>query len=190
MGWCESRTIEIHYLPLGIGADGLKTGHTNEAGYGLVGSARQGQRRIIFMITGLETKAARANEAEKLVNWAFRQFVIKDLFEKDEVISEADVWLGKDKTIDLIAEDKISGLFPLGSLKNVDIEVNYNSPIEAPIKKGDRIAILTINTPKIGKSEHHLVASKDVTSGSILNRVLASAELLGKKALSGQLWAN
>ena len=177
-------------LPLGIGADGLKTGHTNEAGYGLVGSGRQGQRRIIFMITGLETKAARANEAEKLVNWAFRQFVIKDLFEKDEVISEADVWLGKDKTINLIAEDKISGLFPLGSLKNVDIEVNYNSPIEAPIKKGDRIAILTINTPKIGKSEHHLVASKDVTSGSIINRVLASAELLGKKALSGQLWAN
>ena len=177
-------------LPLGIGADGLKTGHTNEAGYGLVGSARQGQRRIIFMITGLETKAERANEAEKLTNWAFRQFVIKDLFEKDEIISKAKVWLGEDKTIDLIAEDKISGLFPLGSLKNIDIEINYNGPIPAPIKKGDRIAVLTINTPKIGKSEHHLVASKDVATGSILNKVLASAELLGKKALSGQLWTD
>ena len=134
------------------GADGLKTGHTNEAGYGLVGSARQGQRRIIFMITGLESKAARANEAEKLTNWAFRQFVIKDLFKKDEVISKADVWLGENKTIDLIAEDNISGLFPLGSLKNVDIEINYKGPIAAPIKKGDRIAILTVNTPNIGKS--------------------------------------
>ena len=142
------------------------------------------------MITGLETKAERANEAEKLTNWAFRQFVIKDLFEKDEAISNAEVWLGEDKTIDLIAEDKISGLFPLGSLKNVDIEINYNGPVPAPIKKGDRIAVLTINTPKIGKSEHHLVASKDVATGSILNKVLASAELLGKKALSGQLWAD
>ena len=65
-------------LALGIGADGLKTGHTNEAGYGLVGSARQGNRRIIFMITGLETKAARANEAEKLANWAFGKFVNKN----------------------------------------------------------------------------------------------------------------
>ena len=117
-------------------------------------------------------------------------FVIKDLFEKDEVISKAEVWLGEDKTIDLIAEDKISGLFPLGSLKNVDIEINYNGPIPAPIKRGERIAVLTIITPKIGKSEHHLVASKDVPTGSILNKVLASAELLGKKALSGQLWAD
>ena len=57
-------------------------------------------------------------------------------------------------------------------------------------KKGDRIAILTVNTPNIGKSEHHLVASKDVASGSILNKILASAELLGRKAISGQLWAN
>ena len=126
--------------------------------------------------------------AKPLVNKQTAAF--KDLFKKDEVISKADVWLGENKTIDLIAEDNISGLFPLGSLKNVDIEINYKGPIAAPIKKGDRIAILTVNTPKIGKSEHHLVASKDVASGSILNKILASAELLGRKAINGQLWAN
>jgi len=176
-------------LYLNIGADGLKTGYTKEAGYGLVGSARRGERRIIIMITGLDSLADRENEAEKLTNWAFRQFVIKELFKKDEVIAKADVWLGENKTINLIAEDNISGLFSLGSLKNVDIEIKYNGPIEAPIKRGDRIAVLTINTPKLGKAEHHLVASKDVAAGSILNRVLTSAELLGRKAISGRLWA-
>ncbi len=175
-------------LALGIGADGLKTGHTNEAGYGLVGSARQGNRRIIFMITGLETKAARANEAEKLANWAFRQFVIKDLFEKGAAITKAHVWLGEDKTINLVTEDKVSDLFPLGSLKGVNIEVNYKGPIEAPITKGDRLAILTIEIPGMGKSEHHLIASKNVASGSVFNRIATSAQLLGKNALNGQLW--
>ena len=175
-------------LAIGIGADGLKTGHTNEAGYGLVGSARQGNRRIIFMITGLETKAARANEAEKLANWAFRQFVIKDLFEKGAAITKAHVWLGEDKTINLVTEDKVSDLFPLGSLKGVNIEVNYKGPIEAPITKGDRLAILTIEIPGMGKSEHHLIASKNVASGSVFNRIATSAQLLGKNALNGQLW--
>ena len=177
-------------LYLNIGADGLKTGYTKEAGYGLVASARRGERRIIIMITGLDSLADRENEAEKLTNWAFRQFVIKELFRKDELISKADVWLGEDKTVNLIAEDNISGLFPVGSLKNVEIDIKYSSPIAAPIKKGDRIAILSINSPKTGKSEHNLVASKDVESGSIVDRILASAVLLGKKALSGQLWAD
>jgi D-alanyl-D-alanine carboxypeptidase (penicillin-binding protein 5/6) len=175
-------------LTLGIGADGLKTGHTNEAGYGLVGSAKQGERRIIFMLTGLETKSDRANEAEKLTNWAFRQFVNKNLFEKNETIVSAKVWLGDDKTVDLVAENKISGLFPLGPLNNVKIEVSYSSPIEAPVKKGSRIAILTVTTPDMESTKHHLVAANDVANGSIVSRVLASAQLLSSSLLDGRPW--
>ena len=175
-------------LTLGIGADGLKTGHTNEAGYGLVGSAKQGERRIIFMLTGLETKSDRANEAEKLINWAFRQFVNKNLFEKNETIVSAKIWLGNDKTVDLVAENKISGLFPLGPLNNVKIEVSYSSPIEAPVKKGSRIAILTITTPDMESTNHHLVAANDVAKGSIVSRVLASAQLLSSSLLDGRPW--
>jgi len=175
-------------LTLGIGADGLKTGHTNEAGYGLVGSAKQGERRIIFMLTGLETKSDRANEAEKLTNWAFRQFVNKNLFEKNETIVSAKIWLGNDKTVDLVAENKISGLFPLGPLNNVKIEVSYSSPIEAPVKKGSRIAILTITTPDMESTNHHLVAANDVAKGSIVSRVLASAQLLSSSLLDGRPW--
>lgn len=176
-------------LNLGIGADGLKTGHTNEAGYGLVGSAKQGDRRIIFMITGLDSKTARASEAEKLTNWAFRQFVSKDLFEKGTQIAEADVWLGRDKSVGLVAENEISGLFPLGSLNDVKIEVSYSGPIEAPIKQGDRLATLTVTAPDMESTSHNLVAANDVPNGSIFTRVLASAELLGSDLLGGKLWA-
>jgi D-alanyl-D-alanine carboxypeptidase (penicillin-binding protein 5/6) len=176
-------------LSLGIGADGLKTGHTTEAGYGLVGSAKQGNRRIIFMITGLETKSARASEAEKLTNWAFRQFVSKDLFPKGEQVADAQVWLGQDKTVGLVAEKEISGLFPLGSLNDVKIEVSYTGPVEAPIKQGDRLATLTVSAPNIESSEHVLVAANDVPNGSLMSRVLASAELLGTDLIGGKFWA-
>jgi len=176
-------------LALGIGADGLKTGHTEEAGYGLVGSAKQGNRRIIFMITGLPSKSARASEAEKLTNWAFRQFVSKDLFEKGTQIAEAPVWLGREKTVGLVAENQITGLFPLGSLDDVKIEVTYDGPIQAPIAQGDRIAKLTVSAPNMETLEHNLVAANAVGNGSIVTRVLASAELLGSDLLGGKLWA-
>lgn len=81
-------------LRLGIGADGLKTGHTSEAGYGLVGSAKQGQRRVIFVLSGLDSSAARAQESESIVNWSFRQFALRPLAQKGERIAMADVWMG------------------------------------------------------------------------------------------------
>ena len=175
-------------LNLGIGADGLKTCHTNEAGYGLVGSAKQGNRRIIFMITGLDSKIARASEAEKLTNWAFRQFVSKELFKKGTKIAEAKVWLGGQKTVGLVAQNNISGLFPQGSLDDVTIEVTYQGPLEAPIKAGDQVATLTVTAPNMETTNHNLVAQNDVAKGSIVTRVLASAELLGNDLLGGKLW--
>ena len=81
-------------LSLGIGADGLKTGHTQEAGYGLVGSAVQNGRRVVFVITGLSGETARAEEAERIVNWSFRQFTMKKLVPAGETVVEAPVWLG------------------------------------------------------------------------------------------------
>ena len=177
-------------LTLGIGADGLKTGHTNEAGYGLVGSAKQGNRRIIFMITGLESKSVRASEAEKLTNWAFRQFVIKELFKKGTQIADAQVWLGREKTVGLVAENDISGLFPLGSLKDVTLEVTYLGPLEAPIAAGTQVATLTVSAPNMETTEHNLVAQNDVGKGSIVTRVLASAELLSNDLMGGKLWSS
>src|SRR5690606_30450298 len=92
-------------LKLGIGADGLKTGHTEEAGYGLVGSAVQDGRRVIFVITGLQSDAARAEEAERIVNWAFRQFTLETLVPAGETVVEAPVWLGTMPMVGLTTKD-------------------------------------------------------------------------------------
>ena len=97
-------------LGLGIGADGLKTGHTQEAGYGLVGSAIQGDRRIIFVISGLQTDKARAEEAERIVSWAYRQFTMRTIVPKGEIVAEAPVWLGKKGKIGLTTEDGVKVL--------------------------------------------------------------------------------
>ncbi len=82
-------------LELGIGADGLKTGHTQEAGYGLVGSAQQGNRRIVFVVSGLPSEDARAQESERIVSWAFRQFVQREVADEGTVFAEAPVWMGE-----------------------------------------------------------------------------------------------
>ncbi|GIR84966.1 MAG: hypothetical protein CM15mP85_15900 [Rhodobacterales bacterium] len=91
-------------LGLGIGADGLKTGHTKEAGYGLVGSAKQDGRRIIFVLSGLQTLEDRAQEAESIVNWAFRQFVVKKFGAGGAEVGKAKVWNGKSRNVRLLLE--------------------------------------------------------------------------------------
>ena len=99
-------------LGLGIGADGLKTGHTQEAGYGLVGSAKRGDRRIIFALSGMDTAAARAREAEAIVNWGFRQFAQRTLGEADQKIAEAPIVLGSERNIGLVLDKELSVLIP------------------------------------------------------------------------------
>ena len=96
-------------LGLGIGADGLKTGHTQAAGYGLVGSAEQGGRRIIFALTGLESNRARAEESEAIVNWAFRQFAEKQHRRRRHPHRRRrDVWMGAETEVGLVAEDDVT----------------------------------------------------------------------------------
>ncbi|GLQ33972.1 D-alanyl-D-alanine carboxypeptidase [Amylibacter marinus] len=176
-------------LNLGIGADGLKTGHTSEAGYGLVGSAKQGKRRVIFMITGLQSAAERASEAEKLTNWAFRQFVSKELFKQGATISTAEVWLGAEKHVPLTTEHDIASLIPLGVQSDIQLSISYQGPIEAPIAKGDQIATLKVNVAKMNPVEFPLVAASDVEKGGVLTRMIAAAHLLSKDLIGNKLGA-
>ena len=92
-------------LKLGIGADGLKTGHTQEAGYGLVGSAVQGDRRVIFVITGLDTEKARAEESERIAAWAFRDFTMKEVVPQGETVASVPVWLGSKSQVALTTQN-------------------------------------------------------------------------------------
>jgi len=165
-------------LKLGIGADGLKTGHTNEAGYGLVGSAVQGDRRVIFVVSGLDSSAHRASESERLVNWAFRNFVKKDVVEKDAVIGSADVWLGRQETVELYSPEKITALLPYDEVDSLKASIKYKGPIEAPIAKDAQIATLVLEAEGIAPTEYPLYAKTDIRKGGLLSRLKVSATKL------------
>ncbi|MEN8891691.1 MAG: D-alanyl-D-alanine carboxypeptidase family protein [Planktotalea arctica] len=165
-------------LALGIGADGLKTGHTREAGYGLVGSAKQRDRRIIFVISGLETTQARAEEAEAIVNWAFRQFAVKPVAKSGTAVASAEVWMGRDQSVPLVPRSNVSMLMPVLSQGAVKAEVVYNGPITAPITKNQQIAELVITPPGLPETRIPLVAGNDVPAGGFMSRIGTVAQLL------------
>ncbi len=168
-------------LNLGIGADGLKTGHTQEAGYGLVGSAKQGDRRVIFVITGLDSQVARAEEAEKIVNWAFRQFAQKEVAREGTRIAEADIWMGGVPTVGLTVSEDLSLLVPILNQGTLDAEVVYNGPIEAPVSAGDELAELVITLDGLPEKRIPLVAEADVARGGFTTRLRTAATVLWDK---------
>ncbi|HRM73883.1 MAG TPA: D-alanyl-D-alanine carboxypeptidase family protein [Paracoccus sp. (in: a-proteobacteria)] len=169
-------------LGLGIGADGLKTGHTQEAGYGLVGSAIQGDRRIIFVISGLQTDKARAEEAERIVSWAYRQFTMRTIVPKGEIVAEAPVWLGKKGKVGLTTDDGVKVLIPAGSQSGVTAEAVFKGPIEAPITAGDKLGDLVVDIPGAGQSRLPLYASADVPRAGVIGRLQSAAFRLGERA--------
>lgn len=168
-------------LSLGIGADGLKTGHTQEAGYGLVGSAKQGDRRVIFVITGLDTQQARAEEAEKIVNWAFRQFAHKDVAQNGTRIAQADVWMGEQPSVGLTVREDISLLVPIASHGGLDAEVVYTGPFEAPIFAGQELGELVISLDGLPDHRVPLVAEHDVPLGGFTTRLRVASDVLWGK---------
>ncbi|MCH2068599.1 MAG: D-alanyl-D-alanine carboxypeptidase [Shimia sp.] len=165
-------------LRLNIGADGLKTGHTSEAGYGLVGSAKQGNRRVIFAFSGLQTAAERAEVSEQIVNWSFRQFSESTLAREGERVAEADVWMGKTPRVGLVPENDIEVLLPVLAQNKVKAEVIYNGPIEAPIAKGQSLAELVLMPEDLPEMRIPLVAEADVPEGGFGIRLRTAAGVL------------
>ena len=165
-------------LGLGIGADGLKTGHTEEAGYGLVGSAKQDGRRIIFVLSGLNSMEDRAQEAETIVNWAFRQFVMKKFGKSGFEIAKAKVWNGKSRTVGLHLARDLDVMIPVLSSNEPSFAVEYVGPIKAPIKKGDRIAELVIKSQDLPETRHNLLAANSVSAGGFFVQIRTAGEYL------------
>ena len=165
-------------LGLGIGADGLITGHTEEAGYGLVGSAKQDGRRIIFVLSGLNSMEDRAQEAETIVNWAFRQFVMKKFGKSGFEIAKAKVWNGKSRTVGLHLARDLDVMIPVLSSNEPSFAVEYVGPIKAPIKKGDRIAELVIKSQDLPETRYNLLAANSVSAGGFFVQIRTAVEYL------------
>ena len=171
-------------LYLDIGADGLKTGHTEEAGYGLVGSAQQGDRRVVFVISGLDTDAARADESERLVNWAFRQFVERDLIEGGTVVTEAPIWLGDRETVPLIVREDVTLLVPALTADDVTAEAVFSSPLVMndadgePVDWTQPVGQLLISRDELGDHVVPLYAQETPVAAGPAGRITAAARLL------------
>ncbi|PTX56336.1 D-alanyl-D-alanine carboxypeptidase (penicillin-binding protein 5/6) [Litoreibacter ponti] len=172
-------------LKLNIGADGLKTGHTQEAGYGLVGSAKQGTRRIVFVLSGLDTQDGRASESERIANWAFRQFAEHQVAEEGVIMTEAEVWMGSVAKVGLATTEDVKVLIPVLGKDGVSAKITYRGPLEAPIQAGDKLAELIVSVPGIGDATHDLVATESVSAGGFMVRVRTAALTLLRE-LTGQ----
>ncbi len=168
----------------GIGADGLKTGHTAEAGYGLVASAKRGERRILLVVTGLESAQQRRQEAGRLINWAFRAFETTRLFKAGEPAAEAEVWIGAaDKVVLVPARDLIVTV-PYGMLEKAEISAHFSEPIEAPIAAGAELGRIEVALPGVTPVSVPLVAAEAVERGGITARLEAATRLLMRRLLA------
>lgn len=162
----------------GMGADGLKTGHTVESGYGLVASVKRGNRRLILVVNGLPTKKDRAREPERLLEWGFREFGNYALLKAGDVIDEAQVWLGDKPTVPLIIVDDLTLTLPKKSRRGMKVKVTYDGPIPAPIRKGDRLATLSVITAGDDPIEIPLIAAADVNQLGLLGRLGAAFQYI------------
>jgi len=162
------------------GADGLKTGHTEEAGYGFTGSAQQNGRRLVMVMAGLTSSNQRIEESVKFMNWGFRAWQAKPIVAKGRKVETAEVQLGSASTVGLIAPENLTATLPAGVSPDIQLRVVYNGPIKAPIKAGQHIADLIVTTRDMQPQKLPLVAETDVDEAGFFGRVWA-----GLKGLFG-----
>ena len=168
------------------GADGLKTGHTNESGYGLIGSVKRNDRRVTIVINGLNSKKKRRFESKRLFNIVFRETTLLSLFSNQKSLVEADVWLGKKNKVNLIASKPFKKIISPFELNKTKIKLEWMNPISAPITKGSVLGKIYINIPGQQTFQEDLISSEDVAKMSSLIRVKSILKFL----LYGDIVAN
>ena len=155
------------------GADGLKTGHTEEAGFGFVGSAEQNGRRLVMVVAGLTGFNQRADESVRFMEWGFRAWQSKPIVAKGRKVEDASVQLGDSSTVGLVAPKALTVTVPAGTSPGMNAKVVYQGPIKAPIKAGQHIADLVVSMPDGVEQRMPLVAEKDVAEAGFFGRAWA-----------------
>ncbi|MGA9602984.1 MAG: D-alanyl-D-alanine carboxypeptidase family protein [Methyloceanibacter sp.] len=162
-----------------LGVDGMKTGYIEEAGYGLVASAKRGDQRLILVVNGLESKQEREGEPRKLIEWGFKSFKPFRLFDQGEKVSDALVWGGTQHYVPLVGDGNINIILPATSTGKVSASVVYQGPIKAPIRKGDRVAVLRITSAESSATNDiPLYAGDDIDQSNFAMRGLDSLLVL------------
>ena len=166
------------------GADGLKTGHTEEAGYGLTASVQRGERRIVLVVNGLASMRQRQQETERLVEWAFREFNNLTAFKAGETVGTAQVWMGQAATVPLTVAKNVVLTLPRTARATMKATMVYDGPVQAPIAKGQRIGKVVLEpADNAGTIEVPLIAAADVQKLGFMGRIVATMKhfLLGSE---------
>ncbi len=161
-----------------MGADGLKTGHTEDSGYGLVGSAVRDDRRLVVVLNGMTATSERAQESEKLLNWGFREWNSYALFKAGETVMDAKVWLGSEGTVPLVVDQDVSITMRRRARNDLKVSVEYDEPIAAPIVAGDKVATLRVAAPGVDTLEIPLAAGAEVGQLGPVGRLTAAFNFL------------
>ena len=148
------------------GADGLKTGHTNESGYGLIGSVKKNNRRVSIVINGLNSKKKRTFESKRLFNIVFRETALLSLFNDKKSLARANIWLGKQPQVDLVAEKAFKKIISPLELNKTKIKIQWKDPISAPIAKGDKVGDIFIDIPGKELIKQNIVSSQSIDTMS------------------------
>ena len=165
-------------LNMNLGADGLKTGFTKEAGYGLVGSAVQNGLRLIVVVNGLRSEKERADEAKKLLEWGFHSFQSGLLFAEGQEIAQAKLYGGVKGHVPLMARKEVRLMVPRGSRDKIIARVVYSGPVRAPVEQGQKIGTLKVWRGESVVLEVPLQAAESVGAGSMPQRALDAASEL------------
>lgn len=143
-------------------ADGMKTGHTEEAGFSLTATAKNGDRRLIEVMTGMKSNKERSEEAERLMSWGFREFSNYTIFQTGQKIAEVPVWFGDEKKVDLVVGESVIKTIPKNKVLETKLVAVYDKPVKAPVKKGEQLGVVRVEIPGMQTTEVPLLASADI----------------------------
>jgi D-alanyl-D-alanine carboxypeptidase (penicillin-binding protein 5/6) len=157
------------------GVDGLKTGYTKEAGYGIVASAKRDDRRLIVVVSGCATAEERKDDARRLLEWGFHSFSEVKLFDAGEVVGHARVWGGDRFYVPLTGKGEVDVVLPrFPANQKLSARIYYNAPLKPPLKKGQQVAMLRITTTSQATNEVPLYVAEDIEPGGMVRRGLDS----------------
>ncbi|HVC61475.1 MAG TPA: D-alanyl-D-alanine carboxypeptidase family protein [Acetobacteraceae bacterium] len=154
-------------------ADGLKTGHTEAGGFGVVASTKRGDRRVVLVLNGMDTNRERSEESERLMDWAFANFEDVTLFTAGDVVDQAPVWLGASPDVPLVSGHDLVVTMPRDWRRNAKVQISYDAPIRAPVAKGTTLGKLTVAGQGVPSMDVPLLAGADVPKLNLPGRAMA-----------------
>ena len=159
-------------------ADGLKTGHTEEAGFCLTASAKKGDRRIIGVMTGLKSSKERSEEAEQMIAWGFREYDNYDLIEKGRKVADVPVWYGVDKTVPMVVAQDVVRTVKKSQKGQIKLIMSYDKPVKAPVQMGQQLGVLKIEIPDRETTEVPLIAGQTINKVGLWGKIVANVKYL------------